>query len=124
MKIQEEVVSPLWVPVVGAILTMLLGGNVFFVKRLVDKIDGIDQRVWEQSQSIAVMKITVEDLAKPPRLRRPRLKMEGHLEPELQKGHQPIFGRAQGMEVNGLRLPLQKAGMSGDPYQFDSCRGS
>jgi hypothetical protein len=50
---------------VGAfILVSLLSGNLFFVARLIDKLDSLELRYWEQRQEIVRMSGAIETITK------------------------------------------------------------
>ena len=41
---------------------LFLAGNLFFVKRLVDKIDSTESVVWQLRQNVVVLEVTVNNL--------------------------------------------------------------
>lgn len=43
-----------------SILGILFAGNVFFIRRLVDKIDSLETIAWQLRQDVAILKIVVE----------------------------------------------------------------
>lgn len=55
MKSSDVILS-----VAGAIITILLGGNAYFVSRMVDKVDKIEDNQWSLRQEITILKVTLE----------------------------------------------------------------
>lgn len=58
----NERITPLVFSVVSILISLLFASNVFFIKRLVDKLDNTEQIVWELRQQVAVLKATLEDM--------------------------------------------------------------
>lgn len=52
------------VSTLGVLLSILFGGNVFFIKRLVDKIDSTEQTVAKLRQSVVVLEILFDNCQK------------------------------------------------------------
>lgn len=50
-------------PISGAIISMLMMGNIFFVKRLVDQLDATREIVWSMRQELVVLKYTVDNMS-------------------------------------------------------------
>ena len=50
----------------GVILSILMAGNVFFVKRLVDQLDSTREIVWQLRQDVVILKIAVDNLSNHP----------------------------------------------------------
>ena len=48
--------------VIVGLITILCSGNIFFVKRLVDKLDSLEWQVIELKSEMASVKTSVEDL--------------------------------------------------------------
>jgi len=55
------IVPALLLPIVGSMLSMLLGANIFFVKRLVDQLDATRDIVFQLRQEVVVLKVTFDD---------------------------------------------------------------
>lgn len=52
---------PKWVVgITTTMISVLFAGNVFFVNKLVNKIDATEQIVWQLRQEIAVLKVSVD----------------------------------------------------------------
>lgn len=49
-------------PILHVVTGLLLSGNIFFIKRLVDQLDSIALGLWEQKAEIAILKISHENL--------------------------------------------------------------
>lgn len=49
-------------PIIGAVLSLLIGANIFFVKRLVDQLDATREIVWQLRQEVVVLKLTVDNM--------------------------------------------------------------
>lgn len=50
-----------WPSWMGTVLYILFAGNVFFVKRLVDKIDTMESTVWSMRSEMAVLRISLDN---------------------------------------------------------------
>lgn len=44
-------------------ISLLFAGNVFFIKRLVDKLESTEAIVWELRQQVAILKITIDNMS-------------------------------------------------------------
>lgn len=55
-------VPAITVPIVGFTLSLLIGANIFFVKRLVDQLDATREIVWQLRQEVVVLKLTVDNI--------------------------------------------------------------
>lgn len=47
----------------AALLAILFSGNVFFVKRLVDKIDSLETTVWTLRQDVVILSIKLDGIS-------------------------------------------------------------
>lgn len=47
-----------------SLLTLLVSGNLFFVKRLVDKLEVIEERVWQLRQEVVILSMRVDSKIK------------------------------------------------------------
>lgn len=47
---------------IGLLITTLMAGNAFFIKRLVDRIDITNDMMWTLRQDVAIMKIAIDNL--------------------------------------------------------------
>ena len=45
---------------IGGVIAVLLGGNAYFISRMVDKVDKIEETTWGLKQEVLVLKLTVE----------------------------------------------------------------
>lgn len=44
----------------GFIISALLAGNMYFISRLIDKVDKIEETTWGLKQEVLVLKISFE----------------------------------------------------------------
>lgn len=47
---------------IAMLITTLMAGNAFFIKRLVDRIDVTNDMMWTLRQDVAIMKIAIDNL--------------------------------------------------------------
>lgn len=59
-----DITIPGWfLAVSGAVVTLLISANVFFVKRLVDQLDATREIVWQLRQDVVILKVTVDNIS-------------------------------------------------------------
>lgn len=106
-----------YIGLMAAVFSILLGGNGFFIKRLVDKIDNIDSAVWELKTEVASLRATVDDL----KIASERgASLEDLHGSDLRKRSEAVFGRKSRMAFFGLRLPLQVSRLQDNPHRSRS----
>lgn len=49
---------------VYALMTLLVSGNMFFIKRLVDRLESVEERVWQLRQEVVIMGMRVDSKIK------------------------------------------------------------
>ena len=60
---EDLTISGAIIPFIGAILSLLIIANGFFIKRLVDQLDATREIVWQLRQDVVVLKVTVDNLS-------------------------------------------------------------
>jgi len=70
MPVHTVVIPKFAMTAIGVVLSILMSGNIFFVKRLVDQLDATREIVWQLRQDVTVLKLTVENLPSHPRYTR------------------------------------------------------
>jgi hypothetical protein len=45
----------------GVVMSLLLAGNIYFVNRIIEKVDKLEETSWGLKQEILVLKITLEN---------------------------------------------------------------
>lgn len=50
--------------VMSVIISLLFAGNIFFIVRLVDKVERAEESTWQLRQDVAIVKVTLDTLLK------------------------------------------------------------
>jgi len=47
-----------------AVVTLLVSGNLYFIKKLVDKVDMIESMMWQVRQEVVVLSVRMDNFKK------------------------------------------------------------